>query len=203
MKIVRGDVDPYQLCVVSQARLKLYWNEKKSFFCVTTKILVMVLMLLWDIAKISVVESFWFWRAIKIVLNVLNILLWCILCWHVNCMLSKINGSLLFMPKIWHHNTERSFTSVRLIKIKHSLAELDSENHSRWKHFWKSMNKTENTISYFADLGKHFGTDFKFMWKKNIFFSTSSSQTEESYINTSLIVLEDCNCRVRRQDGIG
>ena len=117
-------------------------------------------------------------RAIKIVFNILNILLWCILCWHVNCMLSKINGSLLFMPKIWHHNTERSFTSVRLIKIKHSLAELDSENHSRWKHFWKSMNKTENTISYFADLGKHFGTDFKFMWK-NIFLSTSSSHKEE------------------------
>ena len=159
-------------------------------------------MLLWDIAKISILESFWFWRAIKIVLNVLNILLWCILCWHVNCMLSKINGSLLFMPKIWHHNTERSFTSVRLIKIKHSLAELDSENHSRWKHFWKSMNKTENTISYFADLGKHFGTDFKFMWK-NIFLSTSSSQMEESYNNTIIIVPEDCKCIVRRQDGIG
>ena len=61
MKIVRGDVDPYQLCVVSQARLKLYWNEKKkSFFCVTTKILVMVLMLLWDIAKISILEVFGF-----------------------------------------------------------------------------------------------------------------------------------------------
>ena len=123
----------------------------------------MVFMLLWDIAKISILESFWFWRAIKIVLKILNILLWCILCWHVNCMLSKINGSLLFMPKIWHHNTERSFTSVRLIKIKHSLAELDSENHSRWKHFWKSMNKTEqNTISYFADLGKHFWDRFQF-----------------------------------------
>ena len=157
MKIVRGDVDPYQFCVVSQAGLKLYWNEKKSFFCVTAAL---------RYSQDLDFGSFWFWRAIRIVLNVLNILLWCILCWHVNCMLSKINGSLLFMPKIWHHNTERSFTSVRLIKIKHSLAELDSENHSRWKHFWKSMNKTENTISYFADLGKHFGTDFKFMWKK-------------------------------------